>query len=622
MSDPPEKPGAPVPPANGPASFLRSQSANISSLIVHLYPRGAVRTFLVSAVVGVISGLGALAFFYMLELTTHLCFTRAAGMPRKAPAGEVIFKEPETATPRPFIFFLLPVIGGLASGLIVYHWAPEAEGHGTDAMIDAFHNKRGAVRTRVPLVKAAATLFTLGLGGSAGREGPIAQIGAGFGSWAATKLGLSASEKRRLLLAGTAGGLGAIFRSPLGGALVSVEVLYKEDFETDALASCIISSVTGYAVFSSVAGTHPIFEIPKMTFSVSPELFLYALLGLVCVPIGILYIKLFYGIRDRIFRPLPIPPHVKPMLGGIGIGLIGLLYPEVYGAGWGQIQLALNGHLAVKLMAAVVLFKILATSLTISSGGSGGVFGPTLFIGGMIGGVVGCVSQHYLPSLVDSPGPFVLVGMASFFAGVAKAPLGALLMVCEMTQGYALLVPLLLVSMVAILLSGHHSIYEKQVLNKFHSPAHAGHFTLNVLEEMRVGDVYNKSRQFTPVHEGMLFPDFRDLVTHTDENYFPVVNEAGLLTGIVRLERMRSAVFHQELDDLVVVQDLAIPLFYLTPEDTLHEALVKFLESDFGELLVTDGADPPKLLGSLTHEDLIAAYHREILARRGMSEGE
>jgi len=234
-----------------------------------------------------------------------------------------------------------------------------------------------------------ATFFTLGFGGSAGREGPIAQIGAGFGSMVATFFKLSDRERRILLLAGCAAGLSAIFRAPLGGALTSIEVLYREDLETEALIPAIISSITAYVVFTLIFGSQPIFYFPEYHFSHPVELFFYIVLGLVCIPLGMFYVKIFYGIRDHVFRPLNIPRYYKPMIGGLGVGILGLWLPQIYGDGWGWIQLAILGKLSIGIMALLAIAKIFATSFTISSGGSGGVFGPTLFIGGMIGGATG-----------------------------------------------------------------------------------------------------------------------------------------------------------------------------------------------------------------------------------------
>lgn len=566
--------------------------------------------------VGIISGLGAVAFFYVLEHVTHLAFDVLAHMPMAAPAGERLFDNPTEGQPIRWLFFLLPVLGGLISGFLVYKWAPEAEGHGTDAMIDAFHNKRGIIRARVPFIKSLATIATLGLGGSAGREGPIAQIGAGFGSWIGRKFNLSTRERRILLLAGTAGGLGAIFRSPLGGAITAIEVLYSEDFESEALIPSIISSVTAYAIFASIYGFHNIFEIPAFRWTEPIELIFYVALGLICVPFGLFYVRFFYFTRDKIFRKIRIPKMALPALGGLGVGLIGLFIPQAYGSGWGTIQLALFGKLSLLLMLLILFAKIVTTSLTIGSGGSGGVFGPTLFIGGMLGGVVGRASQWMFPGVLHSPEAFVLVGMSGFFAGVANAPIGALLMTCEMTGGYDLLVPLMLVSGIAILFSRKWSIYEKQVKDKFSSPAHFGDLTLDVLDQMCVRDAYREDLNIQTLPHDMDFGAFRKLVAGTTDNHFPVKNRQGHLIGVVSLKTTRSGIFEKGLDDLIVLADIASPLTTVTPDENLHEALVKFLKSDYTQMPVVNPDDPNEIIGFLRHEDLIHAYHEEIINRK------
>ena len=378
-----------------------------------------------SLLVGLVSGIGASLFLFALEWLTYFVLDYLAGFPLGAPAGEHLVQNMPHGTPRLWALFLAPVIGGLISGFIVYTWAPEAEGHGTDALIDAFHNKDGAIRARIPFVKSAASIITLATGGSAGREGPIAQIGGGFGSWVGRMLKLDTRERRLLVLAGCAGSLGAIFRAPLGGAITSIEVLYSEDFETEAILPCIISSVVSYSTFTFIFGHQPIFATPPMTFTDARELLLYAVLGLICVPVGWLYCKSLYGLRDRVFRRLPLKRHFVPAVGGLVVGCLGLLTPKVLSGGYGVIQSALLGGLPLGLMASLALMKVFATSCTIGSGGSGGVFGPSLFIGAMLGGVVGKLGNLYFPGLVEHPGAFALVGMAGFFAGVAKAPIGA-----------------------------------------------------------------------------------------------------------------------------------------------------------------------------------------------------
>jgi len=575
-----------------------------------------VRWIFYSMAVGALTGLFACAFFYLLEGMRTLNFNVLAGMPLRSASSDSLVHLPTSPVARHWVFFLLPAVGGLVSGLLVYRFAPEAEGHGTDALIDAFHNKKGEIRTPVPFVKAVATIFTLGSGGSAGREGPVAQIGGGLGSWMSRRLGFSVRDTRKLLLAGTAGGLGAIFRSPLGGAIIAIEVLYREDFESEALIPCIISSVTGYAIFSMIFGHAKILEVPAYYWRNPLELPFFAFLGLLCVPVGIFYVRVFYFARNRLFRSLKVPRYVKPMIGGLAVGCLGLALPEVYGAGWGYLQSALNGEMTIRLMLIVALVKIAATSFTVGSGGSGGVFGPTLFIGGMLGGAVGEICHHFFPHIVTTPEIFVLVGMCAFFAGVANAPIGALLMTTEMTGSYyGLVAPLLLVSVIALLFTRKWSIYENQVTDRFDSPAHIGDLTVNILEQMRVRRIYTPEAQPMGLQSSMSFAAFRKMISETDRNYFPVY-DGPRLSGIVSLKTVRPILFEQDVDSILVVKDVSVPLVTITPEESLYSALIKFLRSGYTQLPVVDPQAPDAVLGYLRHEDLMMAYNKEILHRK------
>ena len=578
-------------------------------------PLKSGRMLFFSILVGVISGLGAVVFFFALSWAKAFIIGYLAGYPVLEPPGEQIIEAHFATAPRPWLMFLIPAIGGLLSGLLVYTFAPEAEGHGTDAMIDSFHNKQGIIRGRVPIVKSLASIITLSTGGSAGREGPIAQIGAGFGSWLGQVLGLKTRERRLLLLAGTAGGLGAIFRAPLGGALTSIEVLYKEDFETEGAITSIIASVVAYTIFTFFFGHDSIFQTPHLRFVNPVELVFYAGLGVICAPLGFIYSKMFYGVRDHVFRKIPIKKHFIPAIGGLGVGAIGLIMPEVMGGGYGIIQEAIWGNLPLTLMLGAVFLKMITTSCTISSGGSGGVFGPTLFIGGMIGGVVGQLAHVYAPHIVTQPGAFVLVGMAAFFAGVANAPMGAMLMVCEMTGSYGLLAPLMLVSVIAIILSHRWSIYEKQVENKFSSPAHVADMTVNVLQDIRVGQIFGPEAVVTALSDTMKFKDLKEVITRTRESYFPVIDDQGVMTGILNLHDVRFVLFEDGLSDLVVVGELAGPPVYVTPEDDLFNALSKFIDSGYGQIPVVDEKNDGAILGLLAHEDVIAAYREQIVKR-------
>ena len=577
--------------------------------------RAGLKWVVYGSIVGIVSALGAISFFFCLEWGKFYLFEYLAGYKLSHPAGEHLVHIQVVKPFKRWMLFLLPTIGGLISGFIVYTWAPEAEGHGTDAMIDSFHNKKGYVRWRVPYVKSLASIMTLATGGSAGREGPIAQIGSGFGSWLAQVLNLSVRDRRILLLAGCAGGLGAIFRAPIGGALTAVEVLYREDFESEAIVPCVISSVVSYSIFTMVFGHQPIFETPPEQFKNPMELLFYVGLGLMCVPFGFLYVKAFYGLRDKFFRPLPLKRHFKPAIGGLLVGLIGMWCPQVLSGGYGTIQQALYGNLSVTLMLTLAVFKIFATSFTISSGGSGGVFGPSLYIGAMVGGVVGQLSYQYFPDIITHPGAFSLVGMGAFFAGVAKAPLGALMMVSEMTQGYGLLVPLIFTSTIAIILSQKWHLYEKQVLNKFHSPAHRADAVVNVLQELQVEDVCSKDRDVTMLPEDMNLGDLKRLMLRTKESFLPVVNQDFKLKGILSLPNVRNIVFEDILSDLLVVAELMSSPVSVKWNETLDQALIKFLKSGYYQLPITN--DDGILEGILKLDEVISAYHNEMQKIKG-----
>lgn len=599
-------------------AMLTDNIKKIISWLRSVFLENIARWLVFGLLVGIVAGLASSAFYYLLQMARHYTFHVLAGYNTPSPAGEQLFEAAPDLLFRPLVFFLLPVLGGLISGWIVYRFAPEAEGHGTDAMIDAFHNQKGNIRARVPLVKGLASIVTLASGGSAGREGPIAQIGAGLGSAVGRLLKLNDKERRILLLAGCGGGLAAIFRAPLGGALTAIEILYREDMETEALIPTVVSSIVAYIIFTHFFGNSPIFFFPEYTFADPRELIFYILLGLISIPAGILFIKVFYGVKERIFEPLKVPRYIKPALGGIVVGLIGLIFPQVYGDGWGWIQLAILGKLSIGLMLAIALVKIVATSFTISSGGSGGVFGPTLFIGGMLGGVVGFTANYFFPGIVTQPEAYVVVGMASFFAGVASAPIGTLLMCSEMTRGYGLIAPLMLVSIIAILFTRKHSIYKKQLQSKMQSPAHIADFTVDLFAETYVKDFY-KPENVTPVQTTTTYSQLKNIFAQSSAECFPVYDNQGVLIGSVNWDHARAIVFEEGLEKLLIAQDLMAPLQTVTPGNNFYEALMKFMETNAEELLVVNADNPNIVLGVLRHDDLIAAYHTELTRRKNSS---
>jgi len=569
------------------------------------------RGTLLGIIIGIVSGLGGIVFNYMIKAGTQFFTGNLISYlsPGHAPNFSLL-----GFTMDRWMMLWIPAVGGLLSGFLVFRFAPEAEGHGTDAMIDSFHRKKGIVRKQVPIIKTIASAITIGSGGSAGKEGPIAQIGSGFGSILASLFKLSDTERRIMLLAGAAGGIGAIFKAPLGAALFAAEVLYsKADFEFEAIIPCILSSIVGFMVFTLHDGTGTIFQIPAFTLATLAQLPFYGILGLLCALVGYLYVKVFYGMRNRFFRPLTIPRWLKPALGGLMLGVIAFFLPEVLGGGYKWIQSAIDGQLAIGLMAALVLGKIVSTSFTISSGGSGGVFAPSLFIGSMLGGFYGNSCGRIFPHIVTEPTAFVLVGMGGFFAGVAKTPIAALIMVAEMTGGYSLILPMMIVSSLAYLLLGKTSLYEKQVPTRVDSPAHVGEYSVDIMDHLLVKDAVVTTRVVETIPEDMGFESVLQCMIGSNQQDFPVVDIERNLVGIISMTDLRTAMADASLHSLLVAGDIAVTgVTAVTMDDSLNTALKAMAVVNVRELPVVSKENPRKIISMVSRKDITRAYHEEM----------
>jgi len=563
--------------------------------------------------IGIIAGLGAIAFHYLCHIGSHLFLDLLAGYRPPDPAGEAPLL-PHTETPfTRWMLLIVPAIGGILSGVIVYTFAPEAEGHGTDAAIDAYHNKGGYIRGRIPIIKTIASALTISSGGSGGREGPIAQIGAGFGSFLATTLKLSDRERRIMVAAGMGAGIGAIFRAPLAGALFAAEVLYRDpEFESEVLIPAGIASVVSYCLFCLVFGWGSLFETQNFVFQNPLELGPYTVLAFVLVGAGIIYIKSFYGIHN-LFKTIKIPNHFKPALGGLCTGVIGFFLPETLSFGYGFAQQALDNQLPTLVLLALAFGKIMTTSFSIGSGGSGGVFGPSIVIGGALGGAVGRVFQMLIPGIAPEPGAFVVVGMAGFFAAVSNTPISTIIFVSEMTNSYQLLLPSLLVCSVAYLASRKWTIYIKQVKARVDSNAHKGDFFVDVLASIRVEELLKDIRKVELIPEDMNFKDFREIFSSSQQHYFPVVNREKRFTGIFSVNDIRGLLFEQGIDELVRMKDVATSeIIFTTPSEDLNEVLKKFTIRNLHRLPVVKDDDHTSLLGMLDRREVIQFYNQRV----------
>jgi CIC family chloride channel protein len=595
--------------------------------------RGQVRVLGLASVVGIVAGIGAIAFYIATRLVEHYALGALAGYyPEPHPGGEpsftwlVVWDHPLYL----WLLLLIPTLGGLISGVLVFTLAPEAEGHGTDAVIAAYHHRQGQIRPRVPLVKMVASAVTLGTGGSGGREGPIAQIGAGFGSLLANMLRLRPAERRVLMAAGMGAGIAAIFRAPLAGTMFAAEVLYRSpEFEPEVIIPAGMASVVSYCVFGAYTGWKPLFTIPDLTFTNPWQLGPYLLLALFMVLLAMLYTRSFYGCK-RLFDRLPIRRHFRPAIGAFLTGLIGVvLYllakrcgvdaPQkmlaVLAFGYSAIQEAVtqDASTGAVILLTIALGKILTTSLTIGSGGSGGVFGPSMVIGGCGGGALGILLNHLWPALVPHPASFVIVGMAGFFAAAAKTPFSTIIIVSEMTGGYYLLLPSLWVCTIAFILSDEQSIYSSQVESQSRSPAHQGSYVRQVLAQVRVMEFLSPKEPIVVLHSDDSLPTVLDRLSSVPYPVLPVVNGDSELLGVVNLEEVHQASQEPSLKPLILAEDLMrSDIRPLTPDDTLDRALELFVENDLLALPVVNDLDQRQVVGMVRRFEIASAYLRHI----------
>ena len=559
-----------------------------------------------ASLIGVIGGFAAVGFEWLLHFLRHNIFLRATGIETEGLGGSGGI--PASAW---MILILLPV-GGLVVGILTQRIAPEASGHGTEQLIRTFHELGGRVRRRVIALKALTSAITIGTGGSAGQEGPVAQIGSGVGSAVSDALHLSERDRRIFLLAGSSAGIGALFTAPLGGALFAPEVLYrKPEFEGEAIIPCIISSIVAYTTFTTISGETKRISIEPETLETLSlhdprELIVYLVLALLCTFFGWVYVRTFEGVQNAFRRMTRVPPSVRPAIGGLVVGLLALGLAGVSGehgvlfGGYELMADSIHGELAIGVMAVLVIGKILATSFSIATGGSGGVFAPSLAIGALLGAAVGQTAAHLFPSLGIHPACYALVGMGGFFSGVAKTPIASIMIVCEMTGSYDLVAPLMLVGVVHMMLAQRWTIYDTQVPGIIDSPAHAGEFVVDVLEDMRVEDLLETSRKPNFVPANATLRRALDIASEAEGYYFPVVDKDEALVGIFSLSDLRRIFREMEVADVIIVRDFMVENVVTAQlTDNLKQVLSRLNEFGLHEIPVVAEGDATRVVAMI-----------------------
>lgn len=579
------------------------------------------RWLLASVLVGVAAGLVAIVFYFLLEKATEFFTHTLAGFVPPNPAGEGKL-EPVPLTPH-WRIVAVPALGGLIAGLLYFLLSRDAQGSGTDKVIEAFHRMRGTLETRMPIVKGITGVVVIGSGGSVGREGPIVLLGAWVGQAMHRFFRGLGVDRRTMMLGGAAGGFGSIFRAPLSGAVFATEVLYRNpDFEYEAFISCLVSSITAFATFGIYSGFKPLFAVPAYVLESPSELLLFAAFGIVCAIAGILYVNTLYFARGKIFDKIPMPGVLLPALGGALLGGLVLIVPEVWGTGYGWIQRALDGNLVpaefepwrgILFLLGLAAAKTLATALTYGSRGGEGVFGPTFFVGGLVGAAFAGVAKIVFPETVSHPASFVLCGMGGVFAGVTKVPIAGLLMVCEISGSYGLLLPMILVASISYALTGKFSVYRSQVPSRADSPVHRGEFVRDVLEGIRVEEVWNKNAGVETVPRDTPLAALLERIPKSTNSYFPVVDDAGKMVGILTIHNLRQVLYEREAANLLIAEDLMTSdVVTVTPEEPLNEVIRKFSLIRVEQLPIVDPADSTRVLGFLSHQEVLDAYNRRL----------
>lgn len=564
---------------------------------------------IVGILIGIAAGLGSIALYLSIKYVTDYLLVPLSGF--TPPLSGVSGGTPNYVIGH-YRMFLIPVstvIGGLIAGFIVYRFAPEAEGHGTDAAIRAFHENNGKIRRRIPLVKLVASAFTIGSGGSGGREGPTAQIAAGFGSFVADSFKMDDHDRRIAMAAGIGAGIGSIFLAPLGGALLSTEVLYRQDFEVEALIPSIIASVVGYSIFGYFVDYKPLFTIPQTTilgFTHPVGLLVYILVGVMAGLGGILYVRMFYGVQKLFARMKHVSKYLRPAIGALIVGIIGMFFPEILGLGYGWVQqIFYNNLILLPIYLLIILFflKIVATSFTIGSGGSGGVFAPGIVTGAFMGAAIGILVHPFFPFLNVTE--ITIVTMISFFGGVSKAPISVLIMGTEMTGGFALFLPLMLSTTIAYFVSGmKNSIYSAQVKDRAASPAHKIEYEKPLMDDIPVIEAIKTDYPFVGPDQTLkqAVEALRGSKTKS-----VVVQKDGKLEGLLSIENFPS---NWNNDEFTVAEYMNPNPETISPERNIHDALDVLTKVASGKLIVI-GKDR-NVLGTIGFGEVADAYNREV----------
>ena len=556
-----------------------------------------IRLTLLAVLVGLVAGFASILFKLMIQFFQNL-FWRAESI------MSAVASQPW------YLTILIPAAGALLISPLIYYGAREAKGHGVPEIMESLVFRGGRIRTKVVAIKALASSICIGSGGSVGREGPIVQISSTIASSIGRLFRIQERGLRTLVAAGAAAGIGATFNAPIAGAIFAVEVLLGE-FGVYSFSPIIVASVISTLTSRLVSGDFAAFTVPKYTLISVWEIGPYVLLGIVSGLVAILFIKVLYFFEDK-FDALRLHPLIKPILGGILIGVIGLKFSHIFGVGYESIDACLTNNLGFWLALVLVFAKILSTSLTLGSGGSGGIFAPSLFLGAMTGNVIGSFFHQSFPSSISSPGAFSLVGMGAVVAAATHAPITAIIIIFELTNDYKIILPLMLSCIIASLMTvGVHkeSIYTMKL--KRRGIIFSEGREVNILKSFSVKDFISHDHQLFINTERV--GKIIDQAIGSKHHSFQIVDAENNHIGCFALNQLKTLLEEKDLvDSFVIAQDLAITDIKLDYEDNLEKAMKIFGRTDVAEIAVIQHG---KFAGVVKRKDVIEAYNHEIIKR-------
>jgi CIC family chloride channel protein len=556
---------------------------------------------------GIAGAAGAIVFRFLIRLFQSLFFEGSEGIATLFEEGFLAEASDPLAVARELPWYarmLAPAAGGLVVGPLVYFFAREARGHGVPEVMAAVALRGGAIRRRVVAVKALASAVSIGSGGSVGREGPIVQIGSALGSTIGQALKVPASQLRTIVGCGAAAGISATFNAPIAGALFAAEIVVG-NFAVAQLSPIVISSVVATVLSRFVLGNQPAFPVPAYEL-VSPfELMPYMLVGFVAGFVALAFMLALYWSED-LFDALPLPEWIRPALGGLLVGIIGIELPNVFGVGYSTIADALTGALPATLLAVLLVAKVLATSITLGSGGSGGVFAPSLFLGATTGGLLGTFIHQWFPESTASSGAYALVTMGAVVAAATHAPITAIIMIFELTQTINIIPPLMaacVVSTVVTTFASRDSIYTMKLRRR----------GIDLFEEENL----NILREPETLMENADFQAVLERILASEHTEFFVVSARGGLLGTIHLRELTRMLVEQDvLRGVVVAGDLAETNEPTVTEDDDLDVVMQMLSIGLAEEIpVVASDDPTRLVGSVHKRDVLHAYNQEVLRR-------